>query len=139
MQNHFYVIVATALILLGGTSVFAQVEYHEHDTIDNVLIEYRWQRERFFARDPNAVLNLKVTNLSDAYLELRFTAGFYRDKQLMFETAEQALCLQPWQSKRGRRADLRFTAEGITMGTVEQEWFSWDIPMMDVRLVDDCE
>lgn len=139
MKAHLFSIAVLAALLFAGTHAFAQVEYHEHDTIDNVLIEYRWQRERFFERDPHAILNLKVTNLSNSYIELTFTAGFYRDEQLIFETAEQSLCLEPWESKRGRRADLRFSAEGIRMGAVEEEWFSWDIPFIDVRVVDECE
>ena len=129
----FLVLVALAL------PVKAQVEYQEHETVDNVLVEYRWQRESFFGRDPGAVLNLKLTNLSDAHLEVRFTAGFYRDGRLFMESSEQLHCLKPWESRRGGRGDLRFTAPDVFMSTLEEESFDWDLPLFRVEVVEDCK
>ncbi len=129
------IVILFALVL----PVQAQVEYKEHETVDNVLVEYRWQRGSFFGRDPNAVLNLKLTNLSDAYLEVRFTAGFYRDGQLFMESTEQVHCLKPWESRRGGRGDLRYTAEDVRMSTLEEESFDWDLPFFTVQVVEGCE
>ena len=127
------------LFLIAGKAAFAQVEYHVHDTIEEVKVEYRWQRERFFGSDPNAVLNMRLTNLTEDYVVFSFVPAYYRDGVIMYETAEYTACLAPGQTLRGGRAGLRFVADGITMSTVEQEWFSWDIPYVSVEIVDDCD
>ena len=127
------------LFLIAGKTAFAQVEYHVHDTIENVRVEYRWQRERFFGSDPNAVLNMRLTNLSDDYVVFSFVPAYYRDGVIMYETPEFSACLAPGETIRGGRAGLRFVADGITMSTVEQEWFSWDIPYVSAETVADCD
>ncbi len=121
------------VLLVGAQFAFGQVQYHEHERTDEVLIEYRWQKERFFARNPNALLNLRITNLTDEHLVFRFTVGFYRDHQLFFESEEQEVFLEPGESIRGRRDELRFRADDIFMDTVEEEWFSWDMPFVEVK------
>lgn len=137
---HFYFFGAVLAVTLWTSPVSAQiVQYHDYDTIDNVRIEYRWQRASFFQRNPPALLNLKLTNLSDAHVEIRFAAGFYRDEQLFFESSEQLYCLEPWESIRGGRASLRFEADGVHMDTTEEDWFSWDMPFIEVRVVDSCD
>ncbi len=118
------------VLLVGAQFASGQVQYHEHERTDEVLIEYRWQKERFFARNPNALLNLRITNLTDEQLVFRFTVGFYRDYQLFFESEEQEVRLEPGESIRGRRGDLRFRADDIYMDTVEEDWFSWDMPFV---------
>ncbi len=125
-------IVFLLVLLVGAQFASGQVQYHEHERTDELLIEYRWQKERFFARNPNALLNLRITNLTDEPLVFRFTVGFYRDHQLFFESEEQEVHLEPGESIRGRRDDLRFRADDIFMDTVEEDWFSWDMPFVEV-------
>ncbi len=127
------------LFIIAGKTAFAQVEYHVHDTIEEVKVEYRWQRERFFGSDPNAVLNIRLTNLSGDYVAFSFVPAYYRDGVIMYETPEFTACLAPGETIRGGRAGLRFVADGITMSMVEQEWFSWDILYVSAAIVDDCE
>ncbi len=126
------------LFLVAGKTAFAQVEYHVHDTIEDIKVEYRWQRERFFGSDPNAVLNMRLTNLSDDYVVFSLVPAYYRDGVIMFEADEFTICLAPGESLRGGRAGLRFVADEITMSMVEQEWFSWDISYVSAEIVDDC-
>ncbi len=127
------------VLMFPATRAFSQVVYHEHDTVEDIRIEFRWQRDRIFASDPQAVLNLQLTNLGDDYREVTFVAAFYRDDQIIFESEETTICLAPGQSKRGLRAGLRFMAEGITMEMIGQDWFSWDIPFLDADSVPDCD
>ncbi len=127
------------VLLVGGQFAFGQVQYHEHERTDEVLIEYRWQKERFFARNPHALLNMRITNLSDEHMIVRFNVGFYRDLQLFFESEEFEVCLEPGESIRGRRGDLRFRAEDIRMDTVEEEWFSWDLLHLETLVTESCE
>ncbi len=138
MKTRIIAFAAFIVICFASQPAFSQVQYHPLDTIEDVLIEYRWQKASFFGKDPDAILNLKITNISDDFLELVFTAGFYRDGQLFFESPEQDLCLAPGETRRGGRADLRFSAEGIRMSTIEEEWFSWDLPFLNVNIVADC-
>jgi len=126
-------------VTFAGKSVDAQVTYHEHEKTEEVLIEYRWQKERFFARNPHALLNLRITNLSDEHVVLRFNVGFYRDYQLFFESGEHEVCLEPGESIRGRRGDLRFRADDILMDTVEEDWFSWDLVHFERQEVESCD
>ncbi len=128
-----------AISFLLPKNAFAQVVYQEYATIDSIKVEYRWQRERFFAADSHAILNLQLTNVSETPAQVSFVAAFYRDGIIFFETEEQSICLLPGQTKRGNRAGLRFMAEGITMSKVEAEGFSWDIPFMEVIGVQHCE
>lgn len=122
------------MLMVGAQLAFGQVQYQEHERTDEVLIEYRWQKERFFARNPHALLNLRITNLTGEPLVFRFTVGFYRDYQLFFESEENEVFLEPGESIRGRRGDLRFKAEDILMDTVEEDWFSWDMPHAEVEV-----
>ncbi len=139
MKTHNLIILIFGMLMFASTVSVAQVEYHEYDTTDDILIEYRWQRGSFLGRNPDAILNLKMTNLSDETLEVVFTAGFYKDHQLFFESEEQRICLASGESQRGGRAGLRFKAENIKMDTIEEEWFSWDIPFIEVTPVVHCE
>ncbi len=127
------------LLLLFVHAAFAQVDYNYHETEDGVRIEYRWQRERFFARNSNAVLNLQLTNQGTEPVEVVFSAAFYEDGRLLFRSEDEVICLGPGESKRGLRAGLRFTAPGITMDMVQQDWFSWDMYTFEVKEVDQCE
>ena len=138
MRNKIISVLAFGIVLLISGSAYSQVQYHPLDTIEDVLIEYRWQKASFFGKDPDAILNLRITNTSDEFIELVFTTGFYRDGQLFFESPEQDLCLAPGETRRGGRADLRFSAEGIRMSTIEEEWFTWDLPFINVNIVADC-
>ncbi len=133
------IIVCVGALFFVSHGAFAQVRYHEHERSDEVLVEYRWQKERFFAQNPHALLNLRITNLTDEHLTFRFTVGFYRDFQLFFESTEREVCLAPGESLRGRRADLRFRAEDIRMDTVEKDWFSWDLVHAETRLSASCD
>lgn len=135
----FYFFVAGLFLIVAGKPAFAQVEYLVHDTIEEVKVEYRWQRERFFGSDPNAVLNMRLTNLSEDHVVFSFFPAYYRDGIIMYETPEFTVCIAPGKTLRGGRAGLRFVADGITMSTVEQEWFSWDIPYVHTEIVEDCE
>ncbi|MFP4063881.1 MAG: hypothetical protein ACLFN2_04820 [Bacteroidales bacterium] len=135
----FHFLAAGFFLIMAIKPASAQVEYQVHDTIEEVKVEYRWQRERFFSSDPNAVLNMRLTNLSDDYMVFSFSPAYYRDGVILYETPEFTACLAPGATIRGGRAGLRFVAEGITMSTVEQEWFSWDIPYVHTEIVEDCE
>lgn len=128
-----------AAFMFAGYASFAQIEYYKHDTVEDILIEYRWQRASIFRKNPDALLNLKINNHSYDFVEVRFTVAFYRDEQIYFESQEQFLCLAPGASRRGARAGLRFSAPGIKRETVIKDWFSWDLPYVDVRVVDSCE
>lgn len=117
----------------------AQVEYHEFGEADGVFVEYRWQRESFFGRDPHALLNLKMTNRLETHLTVTFVVAFYRDDILSFESEEQIICLKPGEVIRGGRADLRFSAEGIRMSTIEEGGFEWDFLYFEAETVPACE
>ncbi len=128
------------LVLLASHNLSdAQVAYQEHLETDEVLIEYRWQKEKFFARNPHALLNLQVTNLTGEHMVIRFAVGFYRDQQLFFESEAYEICLEPGESLRGRRGDLRFKAEDIRMDVIEEDWFDWDIVWHETEQVDACD
>jgi len=128
-----------AVFMLAGLASFAQIEYYKHDTIEDILIEYRWQRASIFRKDADARLNLKISNHSYDYVEVRFTVAFYRDEQIYFESSEQVLCLAPGASRRGARAGLRFSAPGITRDAITEDWFSWDLSGVKVKVIDGCD
>lgn len=118
---------------------FAQRGYEELRVENDILIQYRWQRENIFDRQSNAVLNLRLTNESEEARELIFTVAFYRDEQLMFENTGNHICLEPGQSRRGGTAGLRFSSEGISRDMTEENWFSWDIMWEEINPVDACD
>lgn len=125
--------------IIWPNGAWAQVEYDEYGEAGGVFIEYRWQRESFFGRDPYALLNLKLTNRAEDHREIAFVIAFYRDDILIFESEEQIICLKPGESIRGGRADLRFSAEGIRMSTIEEGGFDWDFLYFEVETVPACE
>ncbi len=125
------------LIFFGAvysTTAFGQqVEYHYFDLREGVRIDYRWTRASLFDRGSDAVLYLQMTNENDFPVKIVFTVGFYRDEQLFVEGAQNILCLNPGQRRRGGRSDMRYSADGINMVMTEEEWFSWDIIDFDVE------
>ncbi len=139
MKNYVFRMVFV-LALIAGNSVFAQqVEYEKHMTLDELLIEYRWQAERLFQRSGNAVLNLQMTNLTESHLEVTFVVAFYREGQLFQESSKNVYCFEPLQRRRAGRAGLRFMAEGITLEDIEKEDFSWDVLIEEITETDRCE
>lgn len=117
-------------LLLGCTSghvMAQQVEYHYFDTKEGVRIEYRWSRANLLDRNSDAVLFLQMTNTNETEVKIVYGIGFYRDDILMLEGVDNVLCLKPGQRRRGSRTDMRFSAPGINMSMVDEEWFSWDI------------
>lgn len=127
------------VFLTGKPAVAQQVEYHEYLALDELLIEYRWQAERLFRRSGNAVLHLQMTNLTEAHLEVTFVVAFYRDGQIIQESSKNVYCFEPLQRRRAGRAGLRFMAEGVTMEDIEQENFSWDVLIEDIRETTGCD
>ncbi len=140
MKKGLFTLFVTLCIMVCMNVAHAQiVKYEEHTTLDELRIEYRWQRERFFVRNSNAVLNLQFTNLSDSHLEVQFVVAYYRDGQIFYESDEHGLCLKPGQRLRGGRAGLRFVAEGILRQDVDKEGFEWDVLFSEIRKVNVCE
>lgn len=128
------------ILLLAANSVTAQrVTYQKHAELDDILIEYRWQHERWLFRKGNAVLNLQITNLTESALNVDFVVAFYKDEQIIFESELNEYCFKPLQRRRAGRAGLRFLAEGVTMADIEKDNFSWDILIEDIDEVDECE
>mgnify|MGYP001108979490 CR=1 FL=1 len=125
-------------VLLSKGSA-AQVEYHYYDTFDEIRVGFRWQRSHIFQRGSDAVLNLELTNMRDAAVEVTFTVGFYRDHQLILENSDNSICLKPGQRRRGVRGDLRYSAAGINLEMTEKEWFSWEMFHVEVTEVSDCK
>ena len=127
-----FIFVAVLLILTN--QVYAQqVEYHFFDKRDGIKIEYRWARANLFDRNSDAVLYLQMTNENEYPVNIVYDLVFYRDEQLYLESAGNTLCLSPGQRRRGSRTDMRFSAEGITLPMIEEDWFDWDLIVFDVK------
>ncbi len=139
MKKSLVFTVTIFLSLLLAFPGFAQRGYDKLGVENDVLIQYRWQRENIFDRHSNAVLNLRLTNESEEARELVFTIAFYRDEQIMFESTGNSICLEPGQSRRGGGAGLRFSSEGISRDMTEEEWFSWDILWEEINPVVACD
>lgn len=140
MKNTLLSIFAAACIVFCVNVAQAQiVKYEAHETLDELQIDYRWQRERFFVRNSNAVLNLQLTNLSESHLEVYFVIAYYRDDEIFFESEKKSLCLRPGQRIRGGRAGLRFVADDVLRADVDKENFTWDILFSEIREVASCE
>ncbi len=140
MKNTLLTIFAALCVMLCMNVAEAQVvNYEPHVTLDELQVDYRWQRERVFAKNSNAVLNLQLTNLSDSHINVHFVVAYYRDGQLFFESEENVICLRPDQRLRGGRAGLRFVADGILLEDVGKETFDWDILISEIHEVSDCE
>lgn len=140
MKKALFTLFAAACIVLCVNVAEAQVvNYEPHVTLDELQVDYRWQRERVFAKNSNAVLNLQLTNLSDSHINVHFVVAYYRDGKLFFDSEENVICLSPDQRLRGGRAGLRFVADGILLEDVEEEAFDWDILISEINEVSDCE
>lgn len=110
-----------------------QVEYHYLETQDSIKVEYRWTRANLLNRNSDAVLYLQFTNMNPHAVAITYSVGFYCDQQLFLASADNEVCLKPGQRRRGSRTDMRFSAEGINMSMIEENWFSWDIFEFDVE------
>ncbi len=140
MKNTILTIFATLCIMVCMNVAQAQiVKYEEHETLDELRIDYRWQRERFFVRNSNAVLNLQLTNLSESHLKVHFVIAYYRDDKIVFESEEYVKCFRPGQRLRGGRAGLRFVADDILREDVDKDRFDWDILISEINEVESCE
>ncbi len=140
MKNTLLILFASLCMTVCMTVAQAQiVKYEEHATLDELRIDYRWQRERLLVRNSHAVLNLQLTNLSDAHLEVHFLVAFYQDGKIVFESDKNTLCFRPGQRLRGGRAGLRFMADDVFREDVEKEGFDWDILISEINEVSSCE
>ncbi len=140
MKKALFTLFATLCIMVCVHVAQAQiVKYEPHVTLDELQVDYRWQREKVFVKNSNAVLNFQLTNLSDSHLEVHFVVAYYRDGQIFFESEKNAICLKPDQRLSGGRAGLRFVAEGILLEDVEKEGFDWDILISEIDEVNDCD
>ena len=127
------------LSFLLAENALAQARYLHYETTEGVKVAYRWQRSSFFDKNSDAVINFEFTNESAFPVEVSFDLGFYRDHQLFLQSEDNHICLLPGQTRRGFRAGLRFTAEGINLAMTREDWFSWDFVHFEVREVSDCE
>ncbi|MFW5706601.1 MAG: hypothetical protein ACOCX0_03965 [Bacteroidota bacterium] len=130
---------ALGLFYLGLISAAAQRGFTEFETEDEIKVMYRWQRAVFFLKNSDAVLGLRVTNLSDSPVKWTYSVAFYNDKMLTYESETSELCLLPGQSRRGSLAGLRYTVEGMKKDEVESDSFSWDFGTFRVEEVESCE
>jgi hypothetical protein len=138
MKKCMRLLLMIILVALATQARSQQVEYHYFETQDSVRIEYRWARANLLNRNSDAVLYLQVTNMNPYPVAITYSVGFYRDNQLFLESAENKLCLNPGQRRRGSKTDMRFSAEGINMAMIEEKWFSWDVFEFDVEEAE-CE
>jgi hypothetical protein len=126
------------LMAIAGQARSQQVEYHYLETQDSIRVEYRWTRANLLNRNSDAVLYLQFTNMNPHPVAITYSVGFYRDQQLFLASEDNEVCLKPGQRRRGSRTDMRFSAEGINMSMIEENWFSWDIFEFDVEEAE-CE
>lgn len=138
MKKKLFLLLITVL-LFTAPGANAQRGYTEFETEDDLAVMYRWQRAKFYLKDSDAVLNLRVTNSNESAVKWTFAVGFYDGGRLLYQSEENELCLKPGQSRRGGLAGLRFSLEDMKLDAVEQESFSWDFVAYDVEKVENCE
>jgi hypothetical protein len=126
------------LFFMTSSSLFAQRGYIDLKTEDSLKIQYRWHRVSLSNKDSDAVLNLRVTNLSPSAVKWTFTVVFYNDKMAVHESEVTEVCLKPGQSLRGGLAGLRYSLEGMKLDAVEKEGFSWEFETFEVEEVPNC-
>ncbi|MFW5792773.1 MAG: hypothetical protein ACOCWC_00715 [Bacteroidota bacterium] len=119
--------------------LYSQIFFSEFGEEKGLEIEQRWRRSKIFDKNSDAILILKITNTLESALEVKISIGFYKDEMLVFMSEEQEICLEPGQTKRGGKDDLRFLAEEITRADTREENFSWDFAKIEVNEVDSCE
>jgi hypothetical protein len=127
------------IMFMTTTSLFAQRGYIDLKTEENLKIQYRWQRVSPLDKKSDAMLNLRVTNLSESAVKWSFTIVFYNDKMAVHESEVTKICLKPGQSLSGGLAGLRYTQEGLKLDVVEKESFSWEFETFEVEEVENCK
>lgn len=138
MRNIIFSLMSLALVLGLNIDTKAQRGFSDYGREQDIFIQYRWRASNIFERHANAALILRLTNETQTPAEVSFTISFYREKQVMFRSEDNKICLLPGQSLRGAPADLRFMAEGISLDMVQSDWFRWDISQMQVTPVESC-
>jgi hypothetical protein len=133
------ILATLGLLFLTILSASAQRGFTEFETEDDIKVMYRWQRATFFLKNIDAVLGLRVTNLSDSHVKWTYSVAFYNDKMLSYESETSELCLKPGQSRRGSLAGLRYSVEGMKMEDVQSDSFSWDFGIFDVEKVENYD
>jgi hypothetical protein len=126
-------------LFAGVFSGYSQRGYTEFKTQDGIKVMYRWQRLNPLQKDSDAVLNLRVTNLTESHVEWTHSVIFYNDKLPIYESEPAVLCLKPGQSARGGFADLRFTVEGMKLDVVNTDLFDWEFFDFEVKPVESCD
>ncbi len=139
-MRHFFVCLVMMTLMMGfSMNASAQRGFEDFAREDSLHIQYRWQRANVFNRNSDAVLILRLTNLTEKSLQVTFAIGFYENQKILFQNRDNQVCLKPGQSLRGAPAGLRFGAEGITLDRAREEGFTFDIFDLQVKEVESCK
>jgi hypothetical protein len=137
--SRIFPIFSILMIIFLLSDVVAQPKFTPHSTEDGLKIEQRWRGSKLFNKNSDAILILKITNTNDYNVEAKISVGFYKDGILVFSAEEQTICLTSGQTIRGFQADLRFTAEEITVLDTRSDNFSWDFASFEVKKKENCD
>ncbi|MFO7977137.1 MAG: hypothetical protein R6U64_00640 [Bacteroidales bacterium] len=140
MMRHFFVCLIMMTLMMGfSMNASAQRGFEDFSREEGLHIQYRWQRASFFDKNSDAVLVMRVTNLTEKPLQVTFAIGFYENQMILFQNRDNQICLKPGQSLRGAPAGLRFGADGITLDQARGEDFTFDIFDLKVKEVESCK
>ena len=137
LKNFVFIILTTVLISLTTTSD-AQIRYTDFETIEDVKIEYRWQRSNIFKSETRTILNLRIENTNDYPVNIEFVVGFYESGKLEYKSEDMEKCFEAGERKRGGLADLRFQCTELTRNAIESEDFDWEFIHFNVEQTDEC-
>jgi len=131
-------LICIVLLIVCSNNSNAQIRYSELDTIDNVVVSYRWQRSNIFDKESRTILNLRLENNNEYPANITFQVGFYVSSRLKHGSEEIEKCLTAGETKRGGSANLRFQYEKFTREDIESDEFDWEFLIFDVKEVERC-
>lgn len=137
-MNRFGILTGIIMVL-SMNMLYAQNDWQEKMTSENVVIKSRWKESKRKNENKEAVLNLLIENNNSSPVNIKFKVSYF-DVGVAKETSDEiSVCIKSNKKAKGRKSGLCLSSSGKSMTDIGDEAFTWEIVDLVVEKTNACK
>lgn len=114
-------------------------QYTAADTLDNVVISWKWAAEKWYKPKSDRVLLVKVSNQNAHAVDYQFTLGISRDGKMLESTPSRTYCLAAAKTIKGRLNGIVLKPVVVNRNNISEKNFDLEVELDAVEKSEGCE
>jgi hypothetical protein len=114
-------------------------QYTAADTLDNVVISWKWAAEKWYKPKSDRVLLVMVSNHNTHSVDYQFTLGISRDGKMLESTPSQTYCLAAGKTIKGRLNGIVLKPTAVNRKDISEKNFDMEMELDSVEKSEGCK